>query len=144
MYIKQLSVFIENREGRLQEVLQTLALEKVNIVSLSLADTADYGLLRLIVSDPEGGKRILTEHGFSAMLTEVIAVKLKHKVGQLQEILRCLGGTGVNIEYMYALSIEKEEASIVLKASDVAKAGELLHDAGIEFITKEDITRMSE
>ena len=87
MFIKQLSVFIENREGRLEEVLKTLKEKDVNIVSLSLADSSDYGMLRMVVANPEGALSALKESGFSAMLTDVLAVKLDHKAGQLQEVL---------------------------------------------------------
>ena len=80
MYVKQLSVFIENREGRLFDVLETLKEGNINIVSLALADTSDYGLLRLIVSDSAKAKQVLRDKGFSAMLTEVLAVKLPHNV----------------------------------------------------------------
>ena len=87
MFIKQLSVFIENREGRLEQVLTTLKQNNINIVSLSLADTSDYGLLRLIVANPEQAAQALKEDGFSAMLTDVVAIKLEHHVGQLQKLL---------------------------------------------------------
>lgn len=87
MFVNQLSVFLENREGRLEQVLEALKEENVNIISLSLADTSDYGMLRMIVSDPEAGKAALKAKGFSAMLTPVLAVKMSHQVGQLQEIL---------------------------------------------------------
>lgn len=83
MFMKQLSVFIENREGRLEEVLDVLKKNDVNIVSLSLADTSDYGLLRLLVTKPEAGRRALVESGFSAMLTDVLGIRLSHRVGQL-------------------------------------------------------------
>ena len=73
MYLKQLSVFIENREGRLEEVLDVLKKNNINIVSLSLADTSDYGLLRLLVTEPEAGRKALNENGFSAMLTDVLS-----------------------------------------------------------------------
>ena len=84
--MKQLSVFIENREGRLEDVLNLLKEENINIISLSLADTSDYGMLRLIVSDPQKGCEALKENGFSATLNDVVAVTLPHKVGALQEI----------------------------------------------------------
>ena len=84
MFLNQLSVFIENREGRLDQVLETLKNNGINIVSLSLADTSDYGMLRMIVSDAEAAKAALREAGFSAMLTPVMGVKLAHKAGSLQ------------------------------------------------------------
>lgn len=76
MFTKQLSVFLENREGRLEEVLEALKEKSINIMSLSLADTSDYGMLRMIVSDPEAGKEALKQREMSAMLTDVLSVKL--------------------------------------------------------------------
>ena len=98
MFIKQLSVFIENREGRLEDVLEALKEKNVNIISLSLADTSEYGMLRLIVSDAQAGLEVLKSNGFSAMLTEVLALKLSHKVGFLQELLTVICKAGINIE----------------------------------------------
>lgn len=142
MLIKQLSVFIENREGRLAKVLETLKKSDINIISLSLADTADYGLLRLIVSNPELGKDTLRKNGFSAMLTDVMAIKLPHRVGQLQELLGIICKASINVEYMYALSTGKDDASIVLKTSDVDKAVDLLEKAGVEIIHSSDIAQL--
>ena len=139
MYIKQLSVFIENREGRLEEVLDVLKQSGVNIVSLSLADTSEYGLLRLLVNNPEAGKKALRENGFSAMLTDVLGVKLCHRVGYLQELLEVICKNGINIEYMYALSTGTDDASIVIKTSDLAKAAEILKETDVELVTQEEI-----
>lgn len=142
MLIKQLSVFIENRQGRLEKVLDTLKKSDINIISLSLADTADYGLLRLIVSNPELGKDTLRKNGFSAMLTDVMAVKLSHRVGQLQELLAIICKASINIEYMYALSTGNDDASIILKTSDVDKAVELLEAEGVEIIKSAEIRKL--
>lgn len=139
MYIKQLSVFIENREGRLEEVLDVLKQSGVNIVSLSLADTSEYGLLRLLVNNPEAGKKALRENGFSAMLTDVLGVKLCHRVGYLQELLEVICKNGINIEYMYALSTGTDDASIVIKTSDLEKAAEILKETDVELVTQEEI-----
>lgn len=133
--MKQLSVFIENREGRLEDVLNLLKEQNINIISLSLADTSDYGMLRLIVSDPEKGRKALKDNGFSATLNDVVAVTLPHKVGALQEILHILCKEDLNIEYMYALCTKTDEAAIVIKASDPQKADEVLRAAGIHFVT---------
>lgn len=122
MFVKQLSVFIENREGRLEHVTEVLKNENINIVSLSLADTSEYGMLRMVVNDPERAKKILKEKGFSAMLTDVIAVRLPHEVGMLQKLLNVLYSADINIEYMYALATGKENASMIVKASDGEKA----------------------
>ena len=106
MFAKQLSVFIENRQGRLCEVLGVLKENNVNILSLSLADTTEYGLLRLIVNNPSCAKEKLTESGFSTMLTDVFVIKIEHKAGSLQQLLDKLSGAGINVEYMYGLSID--------------------------------------
>ena len=142
MFIKQLSVFIENREGRLEEVLQALKDSAVNIVSLSLADTCEYGLLRLLVTNPEAGQEAIKGAGFSAMLTDVLAIRLSHQVGKLQELLQAICGENINIEYMYALSTGKDDASIVLKASDLRKAADALAAKGVEIVTSEEIQAM--
>lgn len=143
MFIKQLSVFIENREGRLEKVLQVLKDSGVNIVSLSLADTSEYGLLRLLVSNPSAGKSALKENGFSAMLTDVIAIKLPHQVGKLQELLGVICAAQINIEYMYALTTGVDDASIVLKASDLDKAVKALLDCGAQIVTQTEIDAMA-
>lgn len=139
MYIKQLSVFIENREGRLEEVLDVLKNSDVNIVSLSLADTSDYGLLRLLVTKPEEGKAALLENGFSAMLTDVLGIKLRHRVGQLQELLEVICKSHINIEYMYALSTGTDDASIVIKTSDLERAAAVLKETDVELVSAEEI-----
>lgn len=139
MYLNQLSVFIENREGRLDQVLEALKEENINIVSLSLADSSDYGLLRMIVSDAEKGKAILKDRGFTAMLTPVLAVKLSHQVGQLQVLLSEICKAGINIDYMYALATGSDDASIVIKTADLKEAADVLGKAGVEFIKAEEI-----
>lgn len=139
MFLNQLSVFIENREGRLEQVLETLKKKDINIISLSLADTSDYGLLRMIVSDPEAGKAALKENGFSAMLTPVLAVKLAHQVGQLQVLLAEICKAGINIEYTYALATGSDDASIVIKTADLEKAAEVLAKTGVELVSAEEL-----
>ena len=139
MVAKQISVFIENRQGRLGEVLDVLKTNGINILSLSLADTTEYGLLRLIVNDPVLGKEKLAEDGFSTMLTNVIVLKITHKSGSLQGLLKILSDNDVNVEYMYGLSIDGEEASVVLKASDLAKAEEVLLKVGVKTLSSEEI-----
>ena len=134
MYINQLSVFLENREGRLEKVLDTLKQNNINIISLSLADTSDFGMLRMIVSNPQVGKDALKAEGFSAMLTPVLAVKLSHQVGQLQVLLSEICKAGINIEYTYALATGNDDASIVIKTADLEKAAEVLEKTGVELI----------
>lgn len=140
MLAKQLSVFIENRHGRLGEVLKVLKENDVNILSLSLADTTEYGLLRLIVNNPEKGKEKLTEDGFSTMLTDVLVISISHKAGSLQKLLGILSEENVNVEYMYGLSIDGANASVVLKADDLKKADEILSKNGVKTLSTDDVT----
>ena len=134
MFAKQLTVFIENRAGRLSEVLNVLKNNGVNILSLSLADTTEFGLLRLIVDNAVLGKEKLSENGFSSLLSDVSIIKIPHKVGSLQELLKTIDENGVNIEYMYGLSIESDEAYVVLKASDSEKVDAIIAENGVETI----------
>ena len=135
MFAKQLTVFIENRSGRLSEVLGVLKENNVNILSLSLADTTEFGLLRLIVDNAALGKEKLTENGFSSLLSDVSIIQIPHKSGSLQELLKVIDASGVNIEYMYGLSIESDQAYVVLKASDIAKVDQILADNGVRTIS---------
>ena len=142
MFAKQLTVFIENRSGRLSEVLGVLKEHKINILSLSLADTTEFGLLRLIVDSATLGKEKLTENGFSSLLSDVSIIQIPHKTGSLQELLKVIDENGVNIEYMYGLSIESDEAYVVLKASDTEKVDKILTDNGVRTINCEDLAKI--
>ena len=140
MFVKQLSVFIENREGRLEQVTQVLKEQNINILSLSMADTTEYGLLRMVVSNPELARNALREAGFSAMLTDVLAVKLEDQVGELHKMTHILCSQGLNIEYMYGLASAVRRAMIV-KASDGEAAGRAILDGGLELYSNEEMCR---
>ncbi len=131
MTIKQLSVFLENKEGRLDEVLKTLGQNDVNIVALSLADTADYGMLRMIVSDPAKGKAVLKEAGITSMLTDVIALRVPHATGSLSKAMHEIMVAGVNIEYMYAFA-NGADASAILKSDAPEKVVSVLKENGFD------------
>ncbi len=131
MTIKQLSVFLENREGRLDEVLKTLGTNDVNIVALSLADTADYGMLRMIVSDPQKGRAVLKDAGITSMLTDVVALRVPHATGSLSKAMHELMASGVNVEYMYAFA-NGADASAVLKSDNPSKVVSILKDNGFD------------
>ena len=131
MTIKQLSVFLENREGRLDEVLKTLGTNDVNIVALSLADTADYGMLRMVVSDPRKGKAVLKEAGITSMLTDVVALRVPHATGSLSKAMHEIVQAGINVEYMYAFA-NGADASAVLKSDDPEKVVMVLKAAGFD------------
>lgn len=139
MILNQISVFLENRTGRLEEALEALKVNNINILSLSLADTSDYGLLRMIVADSDKCKAALKEAGFSAHLTPVIAVKLSHEVGQLQSILSEIDKAGMNVEYMYALATGNNDASIVIRTADVASTAHVLENMGVELVKNSEL-----
>ncbi|MDR1766503.1 MAG: amino acid-binding protein [Lachnospiraceae bacterium] len=129
--IKQLSVFLENKEGRLNEALNILAAADVNIVALSLADTKDFGMLRMIVSDPEKGQQALKAEGITASLTEVIAVQVSHATGSLAKAMEKIADAGVNVEYMYAFA-NGAKASAILKISAPETVVDILLGSGFE------------
>ena len=135
MVTKQISVFIENRKGRLGEVLDVLKEGGVNILSMSLADTAEYGLLRIISDKPQDGRMALSTAGFSSTLTDVFILKIPHEPGALQQILRVIADEQLNVEYMYGLSVGGNEASIVVKTSDLDKADEVFSRHNIQTLS---------
>lgn len=142
MYLEQLSVFMENKVSRLNEVLLQLKTSKVNVLSLSLADTSEFGVLRLIVDNPEEGRKVLKENGFSARLTKVLAIKLPNEVGTLQGVLEVLGNAGMNVEYMYVLANAKDFSGMILKTGNPEEAAKVLADAGIEFVKAEEVGKI--
>lgn len=140
MFVKQLSVFIENREGRLEQVAEVLKDNGINILALSMADTAEYGVLRMIVSDPEKAKNGLRAKGFSARLTDVLAVQVEDRVGELYRMTHILCALGLNIEYMYALESAGRRA-LVVKASSGESAAKALAESGLRLFSDEELCR---
>ena len=135
--IQQLSVFLENREGRLDTVLKILAENDVNIVALSLADTSDYGMLRMIVSDPHKGKAALKEAGITAMLTDVVRLRVPHATGSLSEAMHQIVEGEINVEYMYAFA-NGADAAAVLKSDDPARVIDILKGSGFDVYTADE------
>ena len=138
--VQQLSVFLENREGRLDEVLAALAKGGVNIVALSLADTSEYGMLRMIVSDPHKGRMVLKEEGITAMLTDVVALRVPHATGSLAKAMHQLVEGEVNIEYMYAFA-NGSDAAAVLKSDEPGRVIDILKGSGFDVYTADDAYR---
>jgi hypothetical protein len=138
MSVKQISVFLENKKGRLAEVTRTLAAEKINVRALSLADTADFGVMRIIVDDPDKCLGVLKSNGFVAQVTEVIAVEVEDKPGGLARILEVLDRDNVNVEYMYAY-VEKTRANaiVICKIDDRERALKVLAGHGIPTVSAE-------
>lgn len=141
--VQQLSVFLENREGRLDEVLEALAQGGVNIVALSLADTSEYGMLRMIVSDPHKGRAVLREAGITAMLTDVVALRVPHATGSLANAMHQLVDGEVNIEYMYAFA-NGRDAAAVLKSDDPGRVIDILKGSGFDVYTADEAYRANE
>ena len=135
--VQQLSVFLENREGRLDEVLKVLADNDVNIVALSLADTSDYGMLRMIVSDPNKGRAALKEEGITAMLTDVVALRVPHATGSLSKAMHQIVDGEVNVEYMYAFA-NGSDAAAVVKSDDPARVIDILKGSGFDVYSADE------
>ena len=141
--IQQLSVFLENREGRLDDVLKVLAENEVNIVALSLADTSDYGMLRMIVSDPQKGRTALKEAGITAMLTDVVALRVPHATGSLSKAMHQIVEGEVNVEYMYAFA-NGNDAAAVLKSDDAARVVDILKGSGFDVYSADEAYRANQ
>jgi hypothetical protein len=136
--VKQISVFLENKKGRLAEVTQTLAREKINIRALSLADTADFGVLRIIVNNPDRCLAALKAAAFVAQVTEVIAVEVEDAPGGLARILEVLDRDNVNVEYMYAyVEKSRDNAVVICKIDDRERALQVLEKNGFTTIAAE-------
>ncbi len=140
MFVKQLSVFIENRSGRLSAATQALADKGINILALSLADTADFGILRMIVSDADAGRAALKEAGFTVVSNEVLAVEVEDRPGGLHTILEALQEMDINVEYMYAFSsVKTQRAALIFRFEDNEAAIEALQEAGFSVLRKVDV-----
>ncbi len=135
MIINQISVFIENKEGRLSELLSILADKNIDIRALSIADTADFGILRLIVNEPELAMDTLVNECVTVSKTQVIGVKLNDAPGALAKVLTVLSNNNIGVEYTYAfITHSKNEACVILRVEDNGKAIEVLTQNNIELI----------
>jgi len=135
MMIKQLSIFLENKAGRLAEVTDLLAKSKINIRALSLADSADFGILRLIVNNAAAGAACLKKAGMVVQATDVIAAEIQDKPGGLSSVVKHFDRGGINVEYMYAF-VEKiqNRAIVIFKVKNPAKAVKVLNKAGVSLV----------
>jgi hypothetical protein len=140
MGVKQLSVFLENKSGRLADVTRTLAQANINIRALSIADTIDYGLLRLIVNDPDAARKALADAGFTVALTEVLAIEVPDKPGGLANIIDILAKENINIEYMYAfVGRSGEHAIVIFRIERADDAIPILREKGVRILTGEEL-----
>ena len=131
MPIKQISVFVENKEGRLAEITETIAKAGVDIRALSIADTTDFGILRLIVDKPQETEKVLKEAGFTVSVTNVIAVGIDDVPGGFAKPMRVLANAHIDVEYMYAfISRDTKKAYVILRVNDNDTAIKALEEAG--------------
>lgn len=138
MYIKQLSVFVENKHGRACDIMETLSENGINILTLSIADTTDFGIMRLIVDKPTLAQKVISEAGVIVKTTRVIAVPVDHTPGELTKILQILRDNDLSVEYLYAFCVEEHSNPIiVLRPTHREPALKALIAAGIEPITIE-------
>ena len=140
MLIEQLSVFVENKPGKLVEALETLAQSGIDLRALSLADTADFGILRIIVDRPGDALAALQNAGYLVKSNEVIPVSVGDKPGGLAAVLRVLADSGINVEYTYAfVAHAREKAYVILRVTDNDAAVKVLADNGVTLLTGEDM-----
>jgi hypothetical protein len=140
MKVEQISIFLENKSGRLAEVTHVLSGAGVNIRALSLADTADFGILRLIVNQGDLAKQVMKEHGFTVGKTEVVALEVPDRPGGLGEILKILYEAGINVEYMYAfVQRSGDNAVIIFRFDEIDKAISVLTSAGVRVLRGEEV-----
>jgi hypothetical protein len=141
MIIHQLSVFLENKSGRLTEVLEVLGEQDIRIKALSIADTAEFGILRMIVSDPGKAKELLKKHSFTVNITDVISVVAPNEAGYYARVLKILSDLDISVEYTYAFSVGKRSI-IVLRCSDNERSIEALKDHEMELIKASDLYKI--
>ena len=143
MNVEQISIFLENKSGRLAEVTSVLSEAAINIRALYLADTADFGILRLIVNDTEKARQILKEHGFTVEKTKVVAIEVPDTPGGLSKILNIMKSEGINVEYMYAF-VEKsgENAIVIFRFDEPEKSVDTLRQAGIRILGGEELSAL--
>ncbi len=143
MAIKQLTVFVENKQGAVVPITDLLAKNNINLRALSIAETEDFGILRLIVNDEESVAKILANEGYLIKTTEVVGVKIGDEPGRLSEALRVLNDNRINMEYLYAFMARTEKhAYVVIRVADNDAAENALTKAGFKLITKADVSKL--
>jgi hypothetical protein len=141
MIIHQLSVFLENKSGRITEVLEALGEENIRITALSIADTAEFGLLRLIVSDPEKARELLKKNNFTVNMTDVISVIAPNEAGHYARVLKILSDQDISVEYTYAYSVGAKSI-IILRCSNTGEAIEALKSHELELLRASDLYKI--
>ena len=140
MTIKQISVFVENKKGRLYHLTKTLADHGIDLKALSISDTAEFGILRCIVNDPAAALRIVKEAGFTASVTEVLGVEVEDEPGGLAGVLEALNESGISVEYLYSfVGTRSENALIIFHVEEMEKAIGVLKKSGFKILTEEAV-----
>ncbi len=143
MAVKQISIFVENKEGRIKKAIDTLAKENINIRALSIADTTKYGILRLIVSDNEKAIEALENDGFIVKENEVIILAVPDEPNGLNSTLEVFDEKGINLEYLYAfVSSKTDEAIVVMRLENMEKAIEALNESNVKILDEDDIKNL--
>ena len=143
MAIKQLTVFIQNKKGTVVSVTDILSKNNINLRALSIAETQDFGILRLIVNDEKAAQAVLTENGYLIKVIDVVGVKIGDEPGKLTAALDVLDKADINVEYLYAFMARTEKhAYVVLRVEDNAVAEKALTDAGFKMISEADINKL--
>ena len=141
MAVKQLSIFVENKEGKLVTITDAIANAGIDIRAMSVADTQDFGIFRLIVTEPEKAKQALESSGCFVSITRVVGVAIPDEPGALAKVVNVLARNNINIEYMYAfIAVAKKQASVVLRVADNEAAEKLLLENGISLLDENEIT----
>ena len=141
MITHQLSVFLENKSGRLTEVLEVLGEENIRINALTVADTTEFGILRLIVSDPEKARELLKKHSFTVNLTDVISVIAPSEAKHYAKVLKILSDPGISVEYTYAFSTG-DKSIIILRCSNIDEAIKALKSHEMELLKASDLFKI--
>ena len=140
MKIKQLSIFLQNRMGSLSKPLEVLSENGINIRAMCMADTSEFGILRLVVDDPEKGKEALEQNNFLVKMTEIIGVEMNDTPGGLTSVLKTIRDNNIDLEYLYAFTHDKaDKAILLLHADDIEKLIEVLQNSNITIVPSEEV-----
>jgi hypothetical protein len=143
MYVKQISVFIENTPGRLADFTRLLGENQIDLVSLSIADTTNFGILRGIVADYERAERLISEAGYTVRLTDVLAASVPDVPGGLAKVLGMLSENGISIEYLYSFVRNAgKNALIIFRVEEIEKAAQVLEEKGVRLLTQEEVRHL--
>ena len=141
MTMNQISIFLENKFGRLSEILSILRDENIKVIAATVADTSDYGILRIITTDQQKAFKILTKNGVSANMNEVLAISLDSRIGQLSDAIEKITKSGITIDYMYCFSLN-QKSMLVLRSSNMDALNDVAHKFNMNCISETDLINL--